>query len=245
MRTRPSWRAGAPVAPSGRHAGHADRVPVVVLLLVTLAGYLIGSVPVALLVARRRAAVDLREVGDRNPGYWNAKETLGRRAAIPVFVGDTLKGALAAAIGLVAAGTETAGAASSGSVGDRWWLAYVATGAAMVGHAFPVFAGFRGGRSVLTFVGGAVVVTPLAAAISIGILLVVLGIGRDFGRAARVGIAVLPVVQLVVDGPYRTAATGVLMTFIGLRFAQAALADRRADRDGPTGAGPQVSDPAA
>jgi glycerol-3-phosphate acyltransferase PlsY len=210
-------------------------VPVVVLLLVVLLGYLIGSIPVAGAVARRRAAVDLREVGDRNPGYWNAKETLGRRAALPVFVGDTAKGATAAAIGLLAAGVE-------GGADDRWWLAYVATGAAMVGHAFPVFAGFRGGRSVLTFAGGAVVHTPIAAAISIALLLVALAVGRDFGRAARIGIAVLPVVQLVVEGPYRTAATGVLMTFIGLRFAQAALADRRASGDAAVS---PVSDPGA
>ena len=44
--------------------------------------------------------------------------------------------------------------------------------------------------------------------------------------AARAGMVALPIAQLAVDGPYRTAATGVLMTFIGLRFVQAALADR-------------------
>ena len=56
---------------------------------------------------------------------------------------------------------------------------------------------------------------------------------RSFAWGARVGMVALPFVQLVVDGPYRTAATGVLMTFIGVRFGQAAIADRRrADRDG-------------
>ena len=52
----------------------------------------LGSIPVANLVTHRRSAVDLRDVGDHNPGYWNAKETLGRRAALPVFVGDVAKG---------------------------------------------------------------------------------------------------------------------------------------------------------
>ena len=47
--------------------------------------------------------MDLREVGDRNPGYWNTKETLGRRTTIPVFVGDAAKGAIAATIGLAVA----------------------------------------------------------------------------------------------------------------------------------------------
>jgi len=58
-----------------------------------LIGYLLGSVPVAVLVARARG-VDPRRDGDRNPGYWNVKALLGRRAAVPVFVGDALKGVL-------------------------------------------------------------------------------------------------------------------------------------------------------
>ncbi len=183
--------------------------------ITVVVGYLVGSIPVANLVARRRARLDLRDVGDRNPGYWNAKEALGRRAAVPVFVGDCLKGAIAALVGLALAEPGV------------WGLAYVGTGAAMVGHSFPVFAGFRGGRSVLAFVGGAVVYAPLPAAVAIGVLLVVFAVTRSFAVAARVGIVALPVAQLVLEGPYRTAATGVLMTFIGLRFLAAAVADRR------------------
>jgi len=185
------------------------------VLVAVVAGYLIGSVPVANLVVARRGVADLREVGDRNPGYWNAKAILGWREAIPVFVGDVLKGSAAAAIGLLLADDGV------------WGLAYVGTGAAMVGHAFPVFAGFRGGRSVLTFVGGALVYSPLAAAIAIGALLATLAATRSFAVGARVGVVAFPLVQLVVDGPYRTAATGVLMSFIGLRFLAATLTSRR------------------
>jgi acyl phosphate:glycerol-3-phosphate acyltransferase len=202
--------------------------PLVTIVVVAITGYLLGSIPVANLVARRRAGTDLRTVGDRNPGYWNAKETLGRRRAVPVFVGDVAKGAVAAGVGALLAAEATTGS-------DRWWLPYVGAGAAMVGHAFPVFAGFRGGRSVLTFVGGALVFTPIAAALSVAVLLVVLAGSRNFAVAARAGIVSLPVVQLVVDGPYRTAATGALMTFIGVRFAQAALQERRT-RDPATSA---------
>ena len=106
-------------------------------------------------------------------------------------------------------------------------MAYVGAGAAMVGHAFPIFARFRGGRSMLTFTGGAAVFAPLPFAVTIALLLVVFAVTRSFATAARVGFFAFPVVQLVVEGPYRTAATGVLMTFIGLRFAMAAWADRR------------------
>ncbi len=187
-------------------------VDVVITLVI---GYLVGSIRVANLVARRRGTADLRDVGDRNPGYWNAKEALGRRAALPVFVGDVAKGVVAAGIGWLLADDGV------------WGMAYVGVGAAMVGHAYPVFAGFRGGRSVLTFVGGTLVYSPLAAAIAIGVLLVVFAATRSFAWAARAGMVAFPIVQLVVDGPHRTAATGVLMTFIGLRFTLATLRNPR------------------
>ena len=187
-------------------------VEVVVTIVV---GYLIGSIPIANLVARRRGGPDLRDVGDRNPGYWNAQATLGRRAALPVFIGDAAKGAVAALVGV---------ALSDPGV---WGLAYAGCGAAMVGHAFPVFARFRGGRSILTFAGGAAVFAPVPFAIAIGLLLLAFAVTRSFAIGARVGFVAFPFVQLLVEGPYRTAASGVLMTFIGLRFAAAALAERR------------------
>lgn len=178
-------------------------------------GYLIGSIPVANLVAKRRAAIDLREVGDRNPGFWNARESMGRMAAMPIFLGDVAKGLAAAGFG--------AALADSGV----WGLAFVGGGAAMIGHAFPAFAHFRGGRSILTFVGTVLVAATIATGISIGVLIVTFVITRSFAWAARVGMVALPFVQLAVDGPHRTAATGTLMSFIGLRFAMAAVADRR------------------
>ena len=179
------------------------------VLITAVVGYLVGSIPVADLVSRRRSAVDLRDVGDHNPGYWNAKETLGRRAALPIFVGDVAKGAAAALVGLALAPPGV------------WGMAYVGAGAAMFGHAFPLFARFRGGRSVLTFVGGAIVCAPVPSLVAIGVLLVVFAVTRSFARGAQAGIVALPVAQLVIEGPYRTAATGVLMTFIGFRFLTA------------------------
>jgi glycerol-3-phosphate acyltransferase PlsY len=187
----------------------------VTVAIVIVVGYLIGSIPVANLVATRRAQVDLRDVGDRNPGFWNARETLGKRAAIPVFVGDSVKGVAAALVGAALADPGV------------WGLAYVGCAAAMVGHSFPVFARFRGGRSILTFAGGAAVFTTIPFLLAIGVLLVTFAIRRSLAVAGRVGFVALPLVQIAIEGPYRTAATGVLMTFIGLRFAMAAVADRR------------------
>lgn len=194
-------------------AGPATAVAVV-------AGYVLGSVPVAVLVGRRHG-IDLRQVGDRNPGYWNAKQQLPRRAAVLVFVGDAMKGLGAGLIGAVLAGH------------GRWWVAYVAVGAAMIGHAFPLFAGFRGGRSILTFAGGAFVLAPRAAAAALLLTVVVALATRTFAWGARVGVFGYPLLQAVVEPRARVAATGCLMTIIGLRFVMAAAAGRRDRRDSP------------
>lgn len=175
------------------------------------AGYLLGSIPTADLVSRRRA-VDLRTVGDRNPGYWNARETLGARTARPVLVGDIAKGMIATAVGR---------AVASG----RWWPGVVGAAGAMVGHAWPVFAGFRGGRAVATFGGAAGVLSPASAAAAVGAATVVWRGTRSGSRGVQAGFVAYPLAQLVVDGPRRTAATGALMTFVGLRFVMARSVD--------------------
>ncbi len=194
--------------------GDFSGTPIDVALSIVI-GYLIGCVQIANLVARRRAAIDLRDVGDRNPGFWNARETLGRKAAVPVFVGDVVKGLAAAGCGALLADDGV------------WGMAYVAGGAAMVGHAFPAFSRFVGGRSILTFVGTVLIAATVATLISVGLLIVVFVATRSFAWASRAGMVALPFVQIAVDGPFRTAATGALMTFIGLRFAMAALEDKK------------------
>lgn len=192
------------------------------LVVAIAAGYLVGSIPVARLVARRHG-VDLLAVGDRNPGYWNARSALGQRSSVPVFVGDAAKGSVAAAIG------------SALVVDGVWGIAYAAVAGAMAGHAWPLFAGFRGGRSVLTFVGGMVVLAPVPAAVAVvGCILVRLLTG-SFAWGARVGVFGFPLVQLVWDTPNRVAATGGLMCIIGLRFATAGRAASEGRAQTPDG----------
>jgi len=189
--------------------------PLVRAALPAVAGYAIGSFPTADLVSGRRR-VDLRAVGDRNPGWWNARQALGNRAARPVLVGDIAKGMLAASVGRRVARH------------DQWWPPVLGGGAAMVGHAWPVFAGFRGGRAVATFGGVAGVLSPRSAALAVATGLAVFGLRRSVAPAVQAGFVAFPFAQLVVDGPRRTAATGVLMSFVGLRFATATAAKRGA-----------------
>jgi len=181
-----------------------------------IVGYLLGSIPVSLLVARRHG-VDLYRAGDGNPGAWNALEQLGWARAWPAFIGDALKGSLAALVGF--------------ALGDVW-VAYAAVAAAMIGHAFPAFSGFRGGKSVMTFVGGGIVLDPIAGATCL-LLLAVLSCTRGgFALGARVGVFAFPVVQLFTAPIEQVAATGGLMCLIGARFLLAGRPDRATSATG-------------
>ncbi len=181
-------------------------------VVAVLLGYLLGSIPVSLLVARVHG-VDLYATADGNPGAWNALEQLGPARAWPAFVGDALKGAAAGLAGYALAG-----------VGG----AYAGVAAAMVGHAFPLFAHFRGGKSVMTFAGGGFALSPLAAAVALAAcVLVALG-ARSFALGARVGVFGFPLIQLAFDPPGRVLATVALMAIIGLRFLSSRRRSARA-----------------
>ena len=169
--------------------------------LAAIVGYVCGAIPVALLVARRYG-VNLLEVGDRNPGAWNALDHLGARRAWPAFVGDGAKAFLPAAAAHLAFG---------------YWPAYVAVAGAMVGHAFPLPHPSRGGKSIMCFVGGAFALSPLAALIC-GALAIVITVAAAFKYAARAAIGAFPFVLFVTDPIEHVAAMGVLMTFIGVLF---------------------------
>jgi glycerol-3-phosphate acyltransferase PlsY len=170
-------------------------------VLAAMMGYLLGSVPFALLVARRHG-VDLHRTGDGNPGAWNALEQLGARRAWPAFAGDAAKGLVAGLVGLAIGG---------------WWVAWTGVAAAMVGHALPVFARFRGGKSVMCFVGGAFALSPLAALACLAACVAVTAV-RGFAWGARVGVFAFPLAQLVTDPVAHVAGTGGLMCLIGVLF---------------------------
>lgn len=180
--------------------------------VVVSVGYLVGSIPVAVLVGRRRR-LDPREVGDGNPGWWNMRAQLGDRGAAPVFAGDVAKGVAAAAVGVIL------------TPEGAWGVGYAGVAAAMVGHAWPVFAGFRGGRSILTFAGGMCVVAPLPALLAVAGFAGLAAAGH-LAVGARIAIFAFPLLQIILESPHRAAASGALMSIIGVRFALAARGGR-------------------
>ena len=141
-------------------------------------GYLLGSVPFAHLLARRRG-IDLREVGSGNVGATNVLRTSGARQAVLVLCLDAAKGAIAV---LVAAALTTGPATP------------VAAGlAAVIGHIYPPWLGFRGGKGVATAVGVFAVLAPLALAIGCAAFVLAVWVTRYISVGSMAGaIALAP-----------------------------------------------------
>lgn len=130
-------------------------------LIVILLGYLLGSIPVGVLITRRVARVDVTKFGSGKTGTTNVLRTAGTRAAVAVVVLDVSKGALAVLFAGLIVGN---GYLAVGDFGLGQPLAQaLAAMAAVVGHNWSVFLKFKGGRGVATFFGAAVVLLPMAA----------------------------------------------------------------------------------
>jgi glycerol-3-phosphate acyltransferase PlsY len=121
----------------------------VATLLAVLVGYLLGSIPVGLLVSRVAGGVDVRDYGSGKTGFTNSLRVLGLRRSLPVLAGDFAKGAAAALLPLL--------------YSDDPWARGLGGLGAVLGHIWPVLAGFRGGRGVLTGAGVLVALSPIAA----------------------------------------------------------------------------------
>ena len=176
-------------------------------LLAILIGYVIGSLPVADAVARRAGAPNLRDVGDKNPGFWNSQSVLSRNQSLAIFIGDLLKGVVSVVV--------------AQELSTDWRVWFLGAAAAMIGHAWPMFARFQGGRSVLTWVGAAIVLSPLPAAFCVSMFVLFWVATRDFGHGVKIGVVLYPFAQWYADGVWFAAATGGLMCIIGVRFAMA------------------------
>lgn len=132
--------------------------------------YLIGSIPSAVWLGKRFYKIDVREFGSGNAGATNTFRVLGKKAGIVVLVCDILKGSLA----VLLANFSFYQISSNQFVNLQLALGI----SAVVGHVFPVFAGFRGGKGVSTILGIVICLTPITSALVLIVFLTVLILTR-------------------------------------------------------------------
>jgi acyl phosphate:glycerol-3-phosphate acyltransferase len=146
-------------------------------MLAVLLGYLAGSVPFAFLLARR-AGIDVRVAGSGNVGAANVMRTTGAGRAAAVIALDVMKGAAAVAIAQIGSG----GAA----------LAAVTGAAAIVGHIYPVWLRFHGGKGVAVAAGVFAMLAPIATVVATGLFIVIVWATRYVSLGSIAATVALP-----------------------------------------------------
>lgn len=167
--------------------------------LLLAAAYFIGAIPTSYLVARAVRGIDLREHGSGNLGATNAFRVLGWRAAMPIFIVDIAKGFLPVFLFPDIDGT--------GSL--SWALAYGA--AAIIGHVFSIYVGFRGGKGVATGAGVFLALAPAAVLIDLVIWSVLVFSTGFVSLGSIVAAALLPVLVALTGAPLPVLALSIAL----------------------------------
>lgn len=165
--------------------------------LLFVIAYLLGSISSAILLSRIMGFPDPRSDGSNNPGATNVLRIAGRKAAFLTLVGDCLKGFAPVML-------------AHGLGADALTLALTAF-AAFIGHCFPLFFQFRGGKGVATAIAGTVAFDWLTGAILIGVWLLFAKVFRISSLAAIVSFAILPAVVY-----WRVPEIDVMAVFVAI-----------------------------
>jgi acyl phosphate:glycerol-3-phosphate acyltransferase len=158
-------------------------------LLLIITAYLIGSIPTALIISRTFFDVDIREYGSGNMGATNTFRVLGSKFGTIVMVGDMLKGILAVALYNLLPYYLT-------NELDRTNLMIGLGLAAVIGHIYPIWAQFRGGKGVATLFGMLLAMQPDVAVSCVGVFLLVLFLTRYVSLSSILAGVALPICVL-------------------------------------------------
>ena len=161
-----------------------------------LLSYLVGSLMGSMLMGRLRGGVDIREMGSGNAGGTNALRTQGPLFALGVIIIDIGKGAIGAG---VIPGLEIPFAPTDPGI-SREWLTMCCAAAAVLGHVWPLYHRFRGGKGAATVVGTLCVLAPILIVPLLTVFAIVLVLSGYVGLSTMSGAVAMPVFILLTDG---------------------------------------------
>ena len=168
--------------------------------LITLSTYLLGSVPSAYIAGRLARRIDIRTVGSRNVGALNVLHEVGPGAAIAVLVSDTLKGTLAVLMAIW-------------MLDSPWALACGAIGV-VAGHNWPLFLWFRGGKGAATVLGVSLAVVPWLTILAVAPAVLIAVLTRNVVLGAALGFTVLNILTVVTGRGWLEILVCLLLTFV-------------------------------
>lgn len=189
-------------------------------LVAVLVGYLLGSIPFGLLIGRR-AGVDVRQTGSGKTGATNVMRSVGLGPGLLVAVGDTAKGVAAVLIAQHILASPAALGPTYANLAP--WAAAAAALAAVAGHNYPIYVGFKGGRGVATTGGIALALALTGTLIGAVFFVVPILITRYVSLGSIIGAAVLPFTYLIALKLGIEQGSGGLPTFLALLIAGIAI----------------------
>ena len=158
--------------------------------VVALVSYLLGSVSFAVIVSRIGAKDDVRNHGSGNAGMTNILRSYGKKMAAFTAIGDFGKGVIAVALGRIIFSLAGIQGIDAG---------YIAGLFVILGHLYPLFFGFKGGKGVLTSLGAAVIVSPIPFLVIAGIAIPTVFAVKIVSLISIIGFALYPFVVVAVD----------------------------------------------
>ncbi len=182
-------------------------------LAVIIIGYLLGSIPIGVLVGRRLAGKDVRQCGSGKMGATNVARVAGSKAGMMVASLDILKGVTAVSLAGIAIGGEYL---AVGGIGlGRLSAQVLAALAAIAGHTWPVFLKFHGGRGVATFFGGLVALYPAAAIFGGEVLVIGAGLTRYVSLGSITGVVGVYAIMVPLTLMNRLSIEYLVYAFVG------------------------------
>ena len=164
------------------------------LIVAIILAYLIGSIPTSVWIGRGFYGVDVRTKGSGNAGATNTIRVLGAKAGVPVLIFDIFKGWFAVYI------SRFFYDPSLSFPPDLASFDFMLAVAAVVGHVFPVYVGFKGGKGIATLLGVGIALYPEAALIAIIIFIIVLVSFKYVSLASIIGAVTFPFFEILVLG---------------------------------------------
>ncbi|MEX1132107.1 MAG: glycerol-3-phosphate 1-O-acyltransferase PlsY [Flavobacteriales bacterium] len=165
--------------------------PWVYSIAAVIIAYLFGSIPTSVWWGRAFHGMDVREHGSRNAGATNTFRVLGWRSGVPVLLIDIAKGFIPVRL--------LPNMSTLQPDSPEWmWLRVALVIAAVVGHLYPIFSGFRGGKGVATSLGGILAVHPGAAAICVAVFVLVFLISRYVSLGSLCAALTFPVAVALI-----------------------------------------------
>jgi glycerol-3-phosphate acyltransferase PlsY len=175
------------------------------IILSGIIGYLLGSINSSIIIGKLFFKTDVREHGSGNAGTTNALRTLGKGAAVAVLAGDLLKGIIACIIGRYLAGETVPGVYAGEYLGGLF---------AVLGHNWPLYFGFKGGKGVLTSFAVVLMFSPKSALICLAVFIIIVAITKYVSLGSIVAGILFPITALINGEPAFLVVVGTLLAIL-------------------------------